>query len=217
MTASLPFADRDAAARQLARALARFGDRHPVVLAIPRGAVPMGRIIADALGGELDVVLVRKLGAPGHAELAIGAVDERGHVSLSRVAQLLGAGEAYVREEARRQLALIHERRQAYCSGRPALSLAGRTVIVVDDGLATGATMSAALRMARLQEPAHLVCAVPVASPDSLAQVAGLADEVVCLATPRDFQAVGQFYVAFPSIEDEEVIATLAPSTSPAR
>lgn len=207
---SLPFQDRDDAARQLAAALQQYRGSHPVVLAIPRGAVPMGRIIADALEGELDVVLVRKLGAPGNAEFAIGAVDERGRVMLSGHAHRAGADDAYVEREAQRQLALIRERRARYRPGRPGIVLAGRTVIVIDDGLATGATMTAALKAVRAEGPGRLVCAVPVAARDSLAQVSRFADDVVCLATPSPFNAVGLYYLDFAGVTDEEVIRLLA-------
>lgn len=207
---SLPFHNRDDAARQLAAALAPYRGARPVVVAIPRGAVPMGRIIADALGGELDVVLVRKLGAPGHLEFAIGAVDELGAVTINEFAARAGADDAYIQHEAQRQLALIRERRTHYRPGQPALALAGRTVIVLDDGLATGATMIAALKAVRAQGPGRLICAVPVAAQDSLAQVAKFADEVVCLATPWPFHAVGKYYLDFNSVTDAQVIELLA-------
>lgn len=207
---SLPFRDRDDAGRQLAAALERYRGMHPIVLAIPRGAVPMGRVVADALGGDLDVVLVRKLGAPGNPEFAIGAVDEQGTVLLNDYAAQVGADDAYVRHVAQRELALIRERRARYRPGQPPVALAGRTVIVLDDGLATGATMVAALKAVRAQRPAQLICAVPVAAPDSLRRVAGLADEVVCLATPHAFRAVGLYYEDFAGVTDEEVIALLA-------
>lgn len=209
MTA-LPFEDRDDAARQLARALAHHRGTRPVVLAIPRGAVPMGRIVADALDGELDVVLVRKLGAPLNPEFAIGAVDEYGTITRSGHAALAGASEGYVQREAQRQLELIRQRRAHYRPGQPAIPLAGRTVIVLDDGLATGATMLAALKAVRVQGPDWLVCAVPVAAQDSLAEVAPFADEVVCLARPWPFLAVGQHYRVFDGISDAQVAEVLA-------
>ena len=206
----LPFRDRDDAARQLVAALQEYRGSNPVVLAIPRGAVPMGRIISDALGGELDVVLVRKLGAPGNPELAIGAVDERGVAILADHAAWTGADDEYIERETRRQLELIRERRSRYRPGKAAIPLAGRTVIVIDDGLATGSTMIAALKAARAQGPERLVCAVPVAAPDSLARVTRLADEIVCLAAPRSFMAVGAHYLDFSGVSDEQVIEILA-------
>lgn len=206
----LPFHDREDAARRLAKALAHLAAARPLVLAIPRGAVPMARIIANALGGDLDVVLVRKLGAPYNPELAVGAVDEAGHVTRAHEGTLLeGVAPAYLEGEIQRQLAVIRERRQTYCGGRPPLPMAGRTVIVVDDGLATGATMAAALQAARLGSPARLVCAVPVAARESLAAIAPLADEVVCLAQPSPFYAVGAFYDRFDTVDDVEVVAAL--------
>lgn len=203
------FQDREQAGHELAQALARFGHRHPLVLGIPRGGMPVARVVADALGGELDVLLVRKLGAPGNPELAIGAIDESGHIGLTEFADPGLEDSAYLRSEARRQWELIRERRARYRPGRAALEMAGRTVIVVDDGLATGATMTAALRFARAAGPARLVCAVPVASRESLADVAALADEVECLATPSPFHAVGLYYRDFSPVQDEQVIALL--------
>lgn len=204
------FEDRIDAARQLAGALAAYKGKNPLVLAIPRGAVPMGRVVAEDLGGELDVVLVRKLGAPGNPELAVGAVDETGWTYIAGYAAEAGASDAYLAQETAEQLAAMRVRRARYTPARAPIDPAGRIVIVVDDGLATGATMMAALHSVRSRHPARLVCAVPVASPDSLEKVGSHADEVVCLDAPSGFYAVGQFYATFGQVDDDEVVATLA-------
>lgn len=203
------FADRIEAGNRLAGALVSLRSQHPLVLAIPRGGVPVGRVIADVLGGELDVVLVRKLGAPGHEEFAIGAIDESGLLQVADYATEAGADQRYVEQEAARQLERIYQRRQLYSPYRASLDPKGRVVIVVDDGLATGATMRAALTAARRREPLRLICAVPVGSPRSLAALHGIADDVVCLSAPEDFRAVAQFYRAFPPVDDQEVIGLL--------
>jgi putative phosphoribosyl transferase len=203
------FDDRNDAARQLAKKLSAYQGKNPLVLAIPRGAVPMGRTLADALEGELDVVLVRKLGAPGNPELAVGAIDETGWAYIADYADEVGADAAYLSREKQKQIEVLRKRRAQYTPHRHPVEPAGRIVIVVDDGLATGATMMAALHSVRAKNPARLVCAVPVASPDSLEKVRPHADEVVCLHTPWDFQAVGQFYRTFQQVEDEEVMAQL--------
>ncbi len=190
------FQDRIDAAEQLAHALAAYGGQRPLVLAIPRGAVPIAAVVARRLGGELDLVLVRKLHAPGAPEFAIGAVDEAGWVYLAPHANAVGATSAYVAEQKLMQLEELRRRRELYTPGRAPIEAAGRTVIVVDDGLATGATMVAALHSARQRRPARLVCAVPVASEESVKLVRGYADDVVCPNVPRRFAAVGQFYAS---------------------
>jgi len=207
---STVFASRIDAARRLAKALGRFRGRNPLVLAIPRGAVEMGRVLADELGGELDVVLVRKLRSPDSDEFAVGAIDETGWAYVADHAAGCGADPAYLAREKERQLELLRRRRALYTPARPPVDLEGRVVIVVDDGLATGATMIAALHAARAKRPERLVCAVPVAAPDSLERVQPYADEVVCLEAPEEFFAVGQFYREFGQVEDEEVVALLA-------
>lgn len=204
------FDDRDDAARQLVTRLQHLGAERPLVLAIPRGGVPMGRGIADALNGDLDVVLVRKIGAPFNPEFAVGAVGESGAVYVADHAARAGAGDAYVSAEAARQLALIRRRRAQYSAVRPAIPVAGRMVILVDDGLATGATAMAAIREIRSQSPAKLVCAVPVASCEAAASIEPLVDEFVCLTVPDDFEGVGQFYRDFAQVSDAEVGRLLA-------
>ncbi len=203
------FADRLDAGRRLAAALSAYRGRGPLVLAIPRGAVAMGAEIARQLEGELDVVLVKKLHAPGSPEFAVGAVDETGWTYLDADAARSGADEAYLARERAEELALLARRRARYTPARAPADPAGRVAIVVDDGIATGASMIAALHAVRARRPAHLVCAVPVAPPESLEQIRPYADEVVCLETPADFMAVGQFYRRFEQVEDDEVVALL--------
>jgi putative phosphoribosyl transferase len=209
------FESRADAAEQLARALSHYRGQRPLVLAIPRGAVSIGRVLADRLEGELDVVLVRKLGAPFSAEFAVGAIDETGWAFISEQAAAAGADAAYLAREQSIQLDTLRKRREQYTPLRPSVDPQGRIVIVVDDGLATGATMMAALHAARAKQPARLICAVPVAAAESLERVRAHADEVVCLEAPADFQAVGQFYRDFRQVGDDEVAAMLAAGSPP--
>lgn len=208
----MQYTNRLEAASLLAEKLMNFKGKNPLVLAIPRGAVPMAELIADKLEGEIDVVLVRKLGAPGNPEFAIGSVDETGWTYVADYAVSAGGTTQYVEEEKQRQLETMRKRRSQYTPVRPPIDPAGRIVIVVDDGLATGATMISALHSLRDKNPALLVCAVPVSPPDTVNKVVEYADQVVCLQTPMNFYAVGQFYLDFPQVSDEEVVRVLKES-----
>lgn len=206
------FHNREHAARLLADKLAVYRGQHPLVVGIPRGAVPMAKVIAEALDGDLDIVLVHKLGAPGNPELAIGSVDESGHVLLHEYAWDLDVDEQYIEQEKQAQLKTLHHRRAQYTPVRPPLDPTGRIVIVVDDGIATGASMLAALRAVRAKQPAKLIAAVAVAPAETAARIRKEADELVCLDTPYDFMAVGQFFEDFSQVTDEQAIALLRQS-----
>lgn len=208
------FENRAEAGRMLARRLEKYRGKHPLVLAIPRGAVPMGKIVADALDGELDVVLVRKLRAPYNPELAIGSIDETGVVYLDPDTRGLW-DEPYLEAEKRTQLATLHDRRQQYEPAGAPIDVAGRIAIVLDDGIATGSTMIAALRAVRARHPATLIAATGVASAEALRLIGQEADEVVCVETPEMLYAIGYHFRDFSQVLDEEVVATLREARRP--
>jgi putative phosphoribosyl transferase len=206
------FKNRQDAGRQLAERLLRYRDERPVVLALPRGGVPVGYEVAVTLDAPLDIVVVRKLGAPGQPELAIGAVvdgDDPQSVLNPDLMRLLDVSEEYLAREVDRQLWEIRRRERLYRGDRPHARVEGRTAIVVDDGIATGASMRAALRGLRRAGPARLVLAVPVAPPDTVEALRAEVDDLVCLSTPEPFMAVGQHYEDFSQPTDEEVIELL--------
>jgi predicted phosphoribosyltransferase len=206
------FKDRAHAGKLLARELRAYAGRaDAIVLALPRGGVPVGYAIAQRLGIELDILLVRKLGMPGHEEFAMGAVGSGGvRVLQPGVPGLMGVSAGQVEAVTARELAELERRERAYRGARPSLALAGRTAILVDDGIATGSTMLAAIRVARGLKPAALVLAVPVAPPETLAALEGEVDALVCLSAPPLFRSVGQWYDAFGQTGDEEVQDLLA-------
>ncbi|NJQ00344.1 phosphoribosyltransferase [Streptomyces zingiberis] len=216
----MPYRDRRAAGRELGARLterrAAGGLEKPVVLALPRGGLPVADEVAQALGAPLDLVVVRKIGLPGNPEFAVGAVageddpwyDERTLRTLHLTRGDLSAEAGEAREE-------IHRREGLYREGRPPPALTGRTAILVDDGLATGSTARVALRAVRRRGPARVVLAVPVGSAEAVAVLGPEADEVICLSQPSGFQAVGQFYQDFAQVGDEEVVRILRAAVTP--
>lgn len=204
------FQNREDAAYRLAQKLKSRVLHDPLVLAIPRGGVVTGAVLAQELDAELDVVLSRKLRAPGQPELALGAVSEDGRVYLNRhVQELLEFSDGYLNEERRHQLREIARRKRLFRGVRPQAPIAGRSVIVTDDGIATGATMIAALQGVKAQNPREVIVAVPVASPDRLEEVRPWCDDIVCLLSPVEFWAIGQFYEDFTQVEDAQVVELL--------
>lgn len=212
------FRDRKEAGERLAAQLVHLKDRQPVVLALPRGGVAIAFEIARRLGAPLDVVLVRKIGVPWQPELALGAVSDGAAPEVfidERMAAALSIPDDYVRNETARQAAELERRRQIYCAGRPPVAVEDRTAIVVDDGIATGATMRVALRAVRRRGPAWLVLAAPVAAAETLAALGGEADETVCVATPAGLGAIGFYYEDFHQMSDAEVGELLARAPLP--
>lgn len=206
------FTNREDAGRKLAKRLLHLKARNPVVLALPRGGVPVAYEVAKALEAKLDLVLVRKIGVPFQEEYALGAIADGGEPELvidENIRHSLDIPEDYVVQAKAEALEEIERRRRVYLGNRAPVEVAGHTAIIVDDGIATGATMLAALRAVRRRNPARLVLAVPVAPPDSLRRLQTEADETICLHEPEYFAAVGQFYQDFGQTQDDEVIALL--------
>lgn len=212
------FAGRQEAGRLLAARVVALGLRNPVVYALPRGGVPVAAEVADALHAPLDLVLVRKIGAPGQPELALGAVvdgDAPETVLNPHIVAATGASEAFIEAARRRELAEIERRRTRYLAGHPRVDPAGRDAVVVDDGIATGATARAALHALRRRGAARLVLATPVAPADTLEALRGEADEIVCLFVPAPFFGIGAFYRDFHQLADDEVVDLLAARSPP--
>ena len=211
------FADREDAGRHLADALGHLAGTDVVVLGLPRGGVPVAAEVARALHAPLDVLVVRKLGLPWQPELAMGAVagvaGSLEEVRNEQVIRQAGVGDDALDEVRAREIAELRRRELAYRGDRPAVDVRGRTVVVVDDGLATGSTMRAAVAALRSQSPAAVVVAVPVGSPDTVARLAKEVDELVCVTAPRGFAAVGQVYADFRPTSDDEVRAALSGAT----
>jgi len=206
------FSDRRDAGRRLARLLRDYADEKPVVLALPRGGVPVAAPVAIAFGAPLDVVVVRKLGVPGQPELAMGAVVEAGRPVTIRneaIIRVAHVSEAEFDEVRASELAEAQRRRELYVGRGRRLSLKGRAVIVIDDGIATGASMRAAVKAVRKQQPARLVVAVPVAARTSLEALRGEVDDIVCVDVRDDLRAIGVYYDDFEQVSDDEVIAAL--------
>lgn len=215
----MPFKDRSEAGRKLAQALARYIDQQPVILALPRGGVPVAAEVAAALNAPLDLILVRKIGVPFEPELAMGAVVDGGAPIVVRnedIIQSAGIDETQFKAVCDGELAEIERRRQQYLGSRERVDVTGRTAIIVDDGIATGATTRAALRATRMRNPKRLILAVPVAPTESLAAMREEADEVVCLEDHEFFGAIGFYYRDFRQVADQEVIDTLTRLSKPA-
>ena len=204
------FRNRKEAGQQLAKKVAKFKGKDTVVLAIPRGGVVVGKEVAQALGCSLDVIVTRKIGAPGNPEFAIGAIGPNDQIFLNReVIKRLGIPKEYLHAEIGRQGLEMERRERMYRSGRRILRLEGKTVILVDDGIATGADVRVAIKSIKCQKPKKLILAVPVGPKQTVEALEEEVDELVCLAKPEVFYAVGQFYQEFGQTSDEEVVEIL--------
>jgi putative phosphoribosyl transferase len=199
------FRNREEAAEMLAKRLVKYKNEQGVVLAVPRGAVPMGYHIAQELGFPLDIVLIKKIGHPSNPEFAIGAVSSHGSV----VTNYPGVPKAYIEQETIRIKELLEDRYKQYVGNRQPVELQDKTVIIVDDGIATGNTMQATINLIKESKPKQIIVAVPVAPPEVLARLTPEVDEMICLEAPDYFAAVSQFYEYFPQVSDEEVISML--------
>jgi predicted phosphoribosyltransferase len=203
------FVDRTDAGQQLAPLLAVYREEHPVVLGLPRGGVPVALVIARALGAPLDVLVARKLGAPGHPELGIGAVAPGATVLDQGAIRFLRIPDSYITQTPLQETAELERREQVYREGRSPAVVEGKTVILVDDGLATGVTARAAIASLRNRNPKRIVFAAPVCAPETVIRLRKEADAVVCLTCPPDFQAVGLWYRDFSPTSDAEVLSCL--------
>lgn len=200
------YSDRKEAGERLAEELLKRNYESPIVMGVPRGGVPVAYRVAMALDAPLDIVVPRKIGAPGNPEYAIGAVTEEGSIVLNEAAvRRTGASDEYVENAAKEEREEIERRIEEYRGKMEPVDLKGSTVLLVDDGVATGTTLKAAINSVRKRGPTHIVVAVPVGAPSSVEDLRGLADEVICLETPKAFGAVGQYYRSFPQTSDEEV------------
>ncbi|MEM3539274.1 MAG: phosphoribosyltransferase [Nitrososphaerales archaeon] len=204
------FKNRLEAGRILAEALLEYKNKNTIVLAIPRGGVVVAYEVAKALNAPLDLIIPRKIGAPDQPELAIGAITEDGTTILNQdIIQNLKVSDEYIKAEVKRQIEEIKRRIKKYLGDKPRISIKGKIVILIDDGVATGATIRAAIASIRKREPALIVLAIPVGPKDTVRELRKYADKVICLITPEPFFAIGQFYENFDQISDEEVIQIL--------
>jgi putative phosphoribosyl transferase len=213
------FKDRKEAGQRLAGALKDLKGKNVLILAIPRGGVPVAKEVASELNAELDVIITRKVGAPNNPEYAIGSVTQKGFLLTDKeFAKSLGISEKYLLEESKRQAEMIRDRLKRFRGDRPYPSMQNRIVVIVDDGIATGYTVRAAARFVKMKKPSELILAVPVAPADTIEELRKEVDRVVCLSTPEPFYAIGEFYADFDQVEDEEVKEILeSASTSSAR